>query len=519
MSFPGNMRVVQFTAPDIRRDGRLCVVFPAWAHRVTAPVMPRRGIDLFERVILGLSQAGVREPERIAARTNLHVRLCAYIVEQATQRKLLDKQGELTLLGRQALRTGSVAEETTWSVRYVFQSPEETGELWPRTADALIDAYVLRRTSQNVRLQLGTPGHPDVIDAVIIKPPPTSPESAQRRSYLGRPTIAQIVEVARLDRVAREAERVRAFERRERLASVAAPEDASASGVPRTASAVAEAPELHRVAFVDDPEPVLIVGFAEIGADGALIPHDPFGAGSNAMFRELLEHGIRVNEDLADRVQRAARQETADVQRRFNEAEADARALIESKLTTEFGREIRGHGDAFGLMIEVDLALLRGSQPDALERVAQASYRLHEEYFRRLAVAYPPRPDRLLATARSAELAKALIVEAGNRIGFDTVPELFTRLSNDAVNGVRRRQGNLYLKDAAPLCVVAAHDDGDHPLRRMAAERPDLLTALATLGRLRNRGAHGGRDAPATRDAQWCRELAAIAARGLIALR
>ncbi|MGI5232548.1 hypothetical protein [Actinoallomurus sp. CA-142502] len=517
MSFPGDARVVQFTAPGIPRDRRVCVVFPSWAHRVTAPVMPRRGIDLFERVILGLSQAGVREPAQIAARINLHVRLCAYIIEQAIQRKLLDERRELTPLGRQALRTGSVAEETTWSVRYVFQSPEETGELWPRTADALINAYVLRRTSRNVRLQLGTPGHPDVIEAAIIAPP--SPESAERRPRPGRPTVAQIVEVARLDRAAREAEKVRAFERREGLASAVAPEDGGASGVPRTASAVAESPELHRVAFVDDPEPVLVVGFAEIGADGALVPHDPFGVGSNAMFRELLEHGIRVDEDFAGRVQRAARQETADVRRRFNSVEADARALIESALTTEFGREIREHGDALGLMVEVDLALWRGDQPDALERVAQASYRLHEEYFRRLAVAYPPGPDRLSTATRSAELAKALIVEAGNRSGFDTVPELFAKITDNAVKGVRRGQGHLFLKEAAPLCLVAAHDDPDHPLRGIAAERPDLLTALATLNQLRNRVAHGGRDAPATQDAQWCRELAAIAAYGLITLR
>jgi hypothetical protein len=514
VSFPADARIVQFATPRLPRDRRVCVVFPAWAHRVTAPVTPRRGIDLFERIILGLSHAGLREPDRIAARINLHARLCAYIIDQARQRDLLDAQGELTALGRRALRTGSVVEEATWSVRYVFQAPE-TGELWPRTADRLTDAYATRRGPRWVRLQLGSPGHPDHVEAALLAPSATPPGSARRAPGPGRPTPAQIVEVARLDRAAREAEKVRAFERSEGLAPAVDPDDHGASGVPRTASADTESPELARVAFVDDPEPVLVVGFAEIGTDGTLIPHDPFGAGENAMFRELLEHGIRTDESLADRVNRTARQETADVQRRLKKAEAEARALIEARLTTEFGRDIRGHGDALGLMTDVDLAVWRGDQPDALERVAQASFRLHEEYFRRLAVAHPAPLDRLPA-ARSAELARALVIEAGNRTGFHAVPEAFTRIPADA--GTHRRQENLFLKDAAPLCLIAAYDDAAHPLRAIAAERPDLLTALAALSRLRNRGAHGGRDASARQDARWCRELAAIAARGLIAL-
>ena len=170
-SFPLSVRIIQLCPAPPRREERVCVIFPAWAHRVTAPILPRRGIDLFERVVLGLCQAGIREPDRIAARINLHARLCSHIIDQAIYHRLLDRQRELTEEGRRALRTGSVAEETSWSVRYVLQSPETGGDLWPRTAERLVDAHVIWRAPGKARLQLGTPGRPDSAEAMIIGMP------------------------------------------------------------------------------------------------------------------------------------------------------------------------------------------------------------------------------------------------------------------------------------------------------------------------------------------------------------
>ncbi|MFB4319784.1 hypothetical protein [Actinomadura sp. 21ATH] len=508
-SFPRSARIVQLCPVPDHRDERICVIFPAWAHRVTAPILPRRGLDLFERVVLGLCHAGIREPELIAARINLHVRLCAHIIDQAVHHRLLDPKGELTEEGRRALRTGSVAEETTWSVRYVFQSPEVGGDLWPRTAERLIDAHVTWRAPGRAGLQLGTTGRPDHIEAVIVDMADAEPGAA----VPGRPGPEQIIEVARLDRDAREAERVRRFERSQGLTPVAQPGE-TAGARPGPDGEVP--PNLKRIAFIDDPEPVLLVGFTEVGDAGELVAHDPFGVGSSAMFGELLGRWVRGDEALAARVRSATHEKAENAERAYRQADTDARAHVEALLVAEFGTDIRGDEDALDLMTEVDLAVMLGDQPGALERVVHATHRLHEELFRRMARSFPVSADSVETAASTDQLNRSAIETAAHGVGFQKVPRLFDQNLHKAALKFRAAKRELYLQEAGALALVAAHRNAEHPLYRLAAERPDLLSALAELGTLRNRASHGGRDPSAAEDAKWCRDIAALAVPELI---
>ncbi|MBB6399416.1 hypothetical protein BKA00_006330 [Actinomadura coerulea] len=477
---------------------------------MTAPILPRRGLDLFERVVLGLCHAGVREPDLIAARINLHVRLCAHIIDQAVRQGLLDRRGELTEQGRRALRTGSVAEETSWSVRYVFQSPEAGGDLWPRTAERLVDAHVTWRAPGRAGLQLGTTGHPDHIEAAILDRADAGPGAA----VPGRPAPEQIIEVARLDRDAREAQRVREFERVQGLAPAARPGETAGA---RPGPDGDRPPDLSRIAFIDAPEPVLVVGFAVVGGGGELVAHDPFGVGTSAMFGGLLERCLHDGGALAERIRGVTRRRAEDAERTYLQAEATARAHVESVLVREFGADVRGDDDALDLMTDVDLAVMLGDQPRALERVVHATHRLYEELFRRLARAYPVAAGSVRAVSSTPALRRAAIEEAAHGVGFQAVPQLFVQDLCKAARDVKAGK-DVALKEAGALALVAAHRNAEHPLHRLAARRPDLLSALASLGAMRNRVSHGGRDPSAAQDAKWCRELAALAVPELISL-
>ncbi|MEU8303105.1 hypothetical protein AB0C84_06035 [Actinomadura sp. NPDC048955] len=509
-SFPRSARIVQLCPAPPRRDERICVAFPAWAHRVTAPVLPHRGLDLFERVVLGLCHAGVREPDLIAARINLHVRLCAHIIDHAVHHGLLDRQGELTEQGRRALRTGGVAEETSWSVRYVFQSPEAGGDLWPRTAGRLVDAHVTWRAPGRAGLQLGTTGHPDHVEATIVDTADAGTEAAAP----GRPRPEQIIEVARLDRDAREARRVREFERGQGLAPVARPGE---TAVARPGPGGDRPPDLKRIAFIDAPEPVLVVGFATADGSGELVAHDPFGVGSSAMFGELLDRCLHDGGPLAERIRGVTRTKAERAERTYRQADATARAHVESVLVAEFGASVRSDEDAFDLMTEVDLAVMLGDQAGALERVVHATHRLYEELFRRLARGFPVSVASVRALASTRALNRSVIEEAAHGIGFQAVPRLFDQDLCKAARDLEAGK-DMLLKDVGALALVAAHRNAEHPLHRLAARRPDLLSALAALGTMRNRVSHGGRDPSAAQDAKWCRELAALAVPELIPL-
>ncbi|GAA3201672.1 hypothetical protein GCM10010468_14980 [Actinocorallia longicatena] len=493
-SFPHEARVVQFSKPPDDRSNRICVAVPAWAYRVTAPVLPRRGLDLFEKVVLGLCQSGLREPAAIGARIGLHPMLCRHIIDQARYRGLLEPAGELTAPGLHALRTGSVAEETSWSVRYVFQSPDD-GDLWPRTTGELTEAPTVWRRGDRIGVRTGTHGRPDDVEATLFPAGDRLPT---------RPRPLQIVEVARLDQIARERNRIRELEQVSGLAAAPQPEAARLAPDP-------DSQVLSRVSFVDGPEPVLLLAFAEISSDGALVARDPFGGETSAMLKELLEGRIRADEQLAADVAGLARDTAEHRKKKFTEASRDIDTLLENELTVEFGHRIRRVGDTLNMMKNVDKALLENQ----LKPVAQVSYQLYEVLFRELVVAFPP-PSHLGSTASAT--SSAVVDKAALEIGFQSVPSLFRVDLGQCFRNLNADK-NLFLKEAGVLaCAAAPAHSPAHPLYALAQSRPDLLSDLATLGQLRNRAAHADGEPATAEDARWCRDLAALAVRTLLLL-
>src|SRR5215468_2310027 len=106
MAISADTRILQFSRRP-RSERRICVLWPAWTYRVIAPALQERGLDLFERAVLALCRAGVRQPDRIGGLLGLDPRLCAHIVDRAQATGLLDDQRGPTAGGLQALGTGS----------------------------------------------------------------------------------------------------------------------------------------------------------------------------------------------------------------------------------------------------------------------------------------------------------------------------------------------------------------------------------------------------------------------------
>lgn len=504
-------RVLSYDQRD-PSDGRLCVMWPAWAYRVTAPVLKYRGLDLFERVVLGLCQAGVRQPDRMGALIELDARLCAHILDRAVGAGHLNKRHELTDQGRQAMRTGSAADSTEWQVCYVFEDPF-SGELWPRTTDSLREAYVLRSQLEGVELQLGTAGKSDRATARRVLPPDRPPQ---------RPNAARVVAAASEDRDARRVFKVRQYERRSGLAPVAAPKGLAG---PHVAGGFPEnIPELNRVAFLNDPEPVYLVGFLEVSGNAdnetaeAWTAYDPFGMGPSDFFQSLVYRFGLDNGTLDEEIRARAAAELAAASARYNQADQDLRDLLEQRLAHDFGAEIRGDRDAFDLMLELDMAVESTARDESMERIVHTALRLYEVLFRRMMVAYPVSDGTFQTFKNSQTLRRAMLEDAAQSIGFHGVTQLYSGIGDKELTGAYRKPEEGYLKAMFALSLLAAKEYDDHPLRRMATQQPDLPLTLAVLNPLRNRGAHAGRDATNPHDAQWCREAAACAVHALLRL-
>lgn len=536
-SFPPDTRFLVYCGQV--RGRRLGVSIPAWAHRVTAPIIPRRGLDLFQRVILGLSQAGVRSPGRVSQLTRLHPRLCAYITDQCKLAGLLDRTGEITGPGAEALRTGTVDEDSEWSVRYVFSDPR-TGKLWPRLAERLADGYVLHSARDQVVLELGTAGGPDRLRALRMSsesriPPPPAPD--------------QVIEVVRRDRQARLNARAQEFARAHDLSPLTDLDEEQATLGSRLAAGE-QLPELSRVTSIGEPEPVEVLGLIQAATDDTpgqgWIAHDPFGAGTNGMFGELITLWSAEGGEFADRLEMLIAEQGAKVRADHGKGMGRARARAETELIKEFGPGLRHDPDVLRKLRDLQLASYEPDREESAGAAMWAAFSLFEELFFRLAHSYPmpsdlARPLATRVTERDAaknrkpgqsdmkappplwdsKVAGGMILGAARSIGVADVPPALLDRSSDTIGRLAADSGSGRpgkYQTALAICLLSASRRDDHPLRSLVAEWPGLLPDIDTLRSLRNGQAHRLGDGSVADDLQWSRDLAALAARELLRL-
>src|SRR5690606_38312242 len=94
--------------PRARHERRcLLVVVPAYAFRVSVPVPPQDPVNVFERLVLALVQAGVDDAAGIRSASLLPVRFADRLLRELGTRDLLIASGALTERGRDALTGGA----------------------------------------------------------------------------------------------------------------------------------------------------------------------------------------------------------------------------------------------------------------------------------------------------------------------------------------------------------------------------------------------------------------------------
>jgi hypothetical protein len=508
MAFSPDVRILQFSAGPRRRQQRVCVLWPAWTYRVIAPALQERGLDLFERAVLALCRTGIRQPDRLGQLLELDPRLCAHIVDRALASGLLDEQRGPTDAGLSALRSGSLAEPAQWRVCYVFQDPFRQ-QLWPRTVDRLSDAWVVARSGDEVEILVGGAGR-DHQRVRRIAAPPDTPQ---------RPSAARVVEAASADRAARRVYEVREMERRNGVPPSGAPPAGTIGAV--SVSDGDERPELRRVSFIGEPEPVYLLGFLEVAGEVDVdsgegwVAHDPFGLGPSEVFHDLVYRYGRGDEHLSVALRERSTPGTHRVRERFRKASDELIEHVERNLVHEFGTTIRADPDAFDQMRSLDLACVSADRDESLEHVAHIALRLYEVLLRRVAHAYPL-SEADLAEYTSATLRRATLEQVVRQVGFQRANSLFANVSDKELKSTLKDPSRGFVKALITLCLLAAADRPDHPVRRLAERHPDLLGSLLILNELRNRSAHGSRDPGPRHDAEWCRAVGAAAAGELL---
>ncbi|MYW03324.1 hypothetical protein [Streptomyces sp. SID3343] len=516
-----------------RGRGLLFLCWPVWVYRVTAPVVRVRRLDIFEKVILALCRAGLREPGEVARRIHQDVDLCAYVMRQLRAGGQLDASGAPTSAGRRATTSDAVVGAPELVVTHVFQDPA-TGELWPRVSTELRVQPVARVRRDEVDLRLAGAGHPRRETAYVIAQPPTRPVP---------PRVEQVVDAIRAHRLAR-AEQTAA---RSAESAEPSPEAYRADQELQAMHTEWRLPEdVSRIADIRPPTAEYLLTWVELDGGSGEGParrlvRDPFGLDPALMLEQLILGRLPADPRLAEDLSGLTRAADTRLHARYARLAGQVRRRAEAALVERLGEDIRRHPQMMELLLGVADGIARGEEAAAVETVVRDTVRAYEQLFRRVVDEYRPVVPGWLAAAGA-------LTDTGTRarlrgyaadVGLTDLTDLFgdtqvIRRLNTVLRDARERPAALDRevsarvakgspKDIVPWALIAAADAAApdrhrHPLRDLARRRPALLSELQTINSVRNGGAHSERSPSAPELVELCRNLALDAGRTVLLL-
>jgi hypothetical protein len=496
--------------------------WPVLVYRVTAPVTSVRHLNIFEKVVLALCRAGLREPAEIARRIHRETELCEYIRQQLIAAGHLDARGVPTEAGLRILAEGHVSEDSGLVVTHVFQDPG--GDLWPRTCSDLTYEPVTRVRDGQADLRVGTAGRRRPVTAYVV--PPAAGQPSPPRSQ-------QVIAAVNAHRSAQARQRAAWLEARggNPSAQYEAEQELAAMATELRLRSAPEAAELHKVIDISQPTQEYLLAWIEMDAehdDGAQgwLARDPFGLDPSLMAQQLVTRRLRGGDSriataLTDLV--AVPDEHLFTQYRKDERNVGRR--VETRIVERLGPEIRTRPALLELFTEMETEAARGSRPAAAEGVAREAFRIYEYVITRMALEYPaPMPPswfRRTSRIQPEELQEHLERYAGE-LGLRELPEYFRKrpqllelasYPTKSPGQIRRTLAQGFPQQTTQHALVSAADanslhQGDHPLRALAARRPSLLADVNRLRGYRNRGSHSQRDTDPAQAINWCRDLA-----------
>ncbi|KWO11898.1 hypothetical protein WM26_16135 [Burkholderia cepacia] len=454
------------------------VLWPAFAFRVQIGERRGRPFNLFQRAVLDLCEAGVRDARGIHERIALSPDLIAFLLAQLCAMDLLDEHHRLTVHARQLLTEGEEPQPAQ-SSGYVFVDAH-SHRLWPRLhlgSLLPVEAQIDRKGPQY--FMRGTRGTPRETPTRVLWP--ALHESPARPSALElRKAVRQHV----------------------RRAAAFALEAPSA----QHARTNLDDPNLDDLNLENlrlvgtEPEPVFVpacVFFAKDARQQTWFVTDPCGLGVSDVLRPGLEELARdkksmhgVDKLLAQLGAKASHVDGGDLALLLGEVHRKAAARLAHRL---------GEGaallpdDVIDKLVDADML---ADEPDArqIDAFLGNAHAALEALFAWLALLHV-NPGALGVLSNqdvphNAELLNRIVV----KLGFTTSDEVarLLRVRGASVKGALRH-GNKSLRECLAAALLAAATDPNHPLAALAAREPGALQFIARLKPLRNQASHATR--------------------------
>lgn len=455
------------TSAPLRREAHRWLVWPALAYKVLLPSRSSTPFNVFQRAVLDMCRAGVRNAEEIARRLALPLDLTSFVIEQLSSIGMLDEARAPT---HRALRLMNHDDEPSevQDAGYVFVDGVDGRRVWPRVHRGSLPIVDAEFEHSKAKFQRGTHGRPEQVFANVVWPGSGAQPSA--------PSAYEAQKAAR-----HHARRVRAFRR-----------EVSRGDADDVLDGLKSA-GLHVIDV--EPEPIFVASYVFLPKDArqrSWLVADPLGLGISDVLRPGLtklakegKHGLpellekvagqawHVDEgDLALYLAEATKAATERVERRLG----DAATLLPA--------------DVLARLADADVRLEGAQTAKPIEDFLGNAYAALESVFGWVVSLYPD-PSLFSALGHNAPENGPLLRRVAEQVGFTASPRTLPLLS--VTRGVVKGAicfGNKTLPGRLAAAILAAQRNGDHPLVNLAAREPDALEYFAEIGRLRIDASH-----------------------------
>ncbi|SDE20363.1 hypothetical protein [Glycomyces harbinensis] len=452
------------------RGRRRWVLWPVLQYRVVTPLIHDPSVNPFQRAILGLARAGLRDLDEFASHLALEPEFALLVKDELRTLRYLDEHGGITPKGLAALDDGFLDPQRV-VVTHVYQDPF-TGVLWPAAVPSplLVGARWVSR--ERAEVELASAGRSTPITPIAVPVPPGT--------VFETPSAEEIIEAVSLgSRTATRGTGEGQWHRR-------APQ--------RVAS---------RVSLVTTGQPVyapvavvLVSGKDDGGDAGAStwLAFSPFSGKSSQMLRHLIVSRGDEFAPLRRTVERLMNRPLEAFFAEFEKLSDQLQQQYEERFEQWFGSSIREHRRLVELLTVLErhctLARRPGPQSSQAGIAATAAWQIQELLLRQMVLDHPARfPVR--GQEELNDWQQLLNVCRHLELGPREYRCIKTKNESRLKLALRHPHKSNVPELLAALVISAAEHGQTHPFRGLAARRPNLLTDLTVASKIRNEAAHG----------------------------
>jgi len=456
------------------RDRRF-FLYPAWMYRVVAPRTSYNKLNILEKAILGLANAGVQSSEQIGKHLEIHQDLAALILSELSDRNLINNDGIPTEQGKRLLRDEIFTTEEPIA-GYIFQDIW-TNELMPRFMDTEERADTRLNSSGFPELNLGDVGQPNYQSLVMPRVRDLSPQTPNSQDILK----AVCSHSKAWDKFASNTS------------------DLDNDDMPEESLHNSQILSLKRISFIEEePTAIWLATFLYLPNDDPdWLVCDPFGLGDSPWLRKAINKQFEKDnfQELKKRI--LGMSESRDDQGTLLELMemyfSDAKQRVEFKLTMA----IRGYKDIYDSLVrmESDRAQIRdldsaNQHNHLINSCLIECQKVGEQIFNYIRPKYSPNKEWKMLSINDKHGNRTFLNDLAKKIGF-TVPLPATLI--DVKQGKVRNAaeyGSQSLRPHILAALLATRKFRDHPLHNLAQTHPDILSRLDWLATLRDASSH-----------------------------